>query len=74
MSDRIEALLEERRGYLTSGKKDRAAQVDAVLADLGVGVKKVAPVGDADIEAPESHSTPAVETAVKRGPSRPRKS
>jgi hypothetical protein len=34
----IEGLLEERRGYVVQGKKDRVAQVDEVLATFGVAV------------------------------------
>jgi len=33
--DKIQALLREKQGYLASGKDDRAAQVDAALAELG---------------------------------------
>lgn len=34
----IEALLEERRGYVVRGRLDRVAQVDQALAALGVHV------------------------------------
>jgi len=43
MSDIIEALLEERRGYEVRGRKDRVAEVDKALADAGhKPVKKAA--------------------------------
>jgi hypothetical protein len=35
MKNQIEALLAEKDGYLRRGLKDRAKQVDAVLAELG---------------------------------------
>jgi hypothetical protein len=55
MSDAyIAALLEERRGYLVRGLKDRAAEVDAELARVG---HKSAPVESAD-------APPAAERAV----------
>lgn len=38
----IEALLIEREGYVRRGKKDRVAQVDAILASLGHGVESAA--------------------------------
>ena len=63
----IEALLEERRGYVVRGLKDRVAQVDAEIERLG-GVK----VAD-EPEVEEAVSPAVVETAVKRGPGRPRK-
>lgn len=34
----IEGLLDERRGYVVWGRKDRVAEVDAVLAKFGVAV------------------------------------
>lgn len=51
MSD-VQALLIERDGYVQRGLKDRAAQVDAVLARMGFGGK------------PALESTPVVEAAV----------
>jgi hypothetical protein len=48
MSLTVESLLEERRGYLLRGLKDRVAQVDAQIRLLGgVEVETVvsAPVG-----------------------------
>lgn len=56
----IEALMEERRGYVMRGLRDRVAQVDAALAALG--------------HAPEIETTAAepAETAARR-PGRPRK-
>jgi hypothetical protein len=66
----IDALLEERRGYVVRGLTDRIAQVDKALAAAGYKATKAEP----EIEAPEAHDDPAVETAVKRGPGRPRKS
>ncbi len=35
MSDYVEALKLEREGYVRRGLKDRVAQVDAILRDLG---------------------------------------
>ena len=55
----IEALLRERAGYLSRGQTDRAAQVARVLKEMGVGIEDA-------VNEPE-------ETAVKRGPGRPRK-
>ncbi len=40
----IEALLVEKEGYIRRGLKDRAKQVDDVLASLGYTVKEVARV------------------------------
>ena len=34
----VDALLEERAGYVRRGRRDRVAQVDAVLAGYGVAV------------------------------------
>jgi hypothetical protein len=67
MSDSyVAALLAERDAYITRGRRDRAAQVDAELARFGVVV-----------DAPQTaDATPAAETAdapVKRKPGRPRK-
>lgn len=59
----INALIEERRGYVVRGLKDRVAQVDALL-----GQADYAP---APIE--EAANPVEAETAVKRGPGRPRK-
>jgi hypothetical protein len=42
MKNQIESLLAEKDGYLRRGLKDRAKQVDDVLASLGVAVKEVA--------------------------------
>ncbi len=63
----IDALLRERHGYVVAGKKDRAAQVDAVLAVEGAGKPVAEPVIETAAEPV------AVETAVKRAPGRPRK-
>ena len=60
----IDALLRERHGYVVSGKADRVAQVDKALGNV-----RPKPV---ELESAED-STP-VESAVKRGPGRPRKS
>jgi len=47
MSDsRVEALLNERAGYVATGRKDRVAQVDAELAAFGVAVDS-----DPEVEA-----------------------
>ena len=61
----IEALLEERRGYVVRGLKDRVAQVDAQIEALG-GVK----VAD-DPEVEEAVDPTAVETTAGRGRKRP---
>ena len=43
MNDKmIEALLEERRGYVMRGKKDRVKAVDDALLALGYKVKEAA--------------------------------
>ena len=63
MSD-VQALLIERDGYVQRGLKDRAAQVDAVLARMGFGgTPKPAPVPvvEAAVAAP-------AETAVAPKP------
>jgi hypothetical protein len=44
----IEALLIEREGYLRRGRKDRVAQVDAVLASMGYGVESATVEPDAE--------------------------
>ena len=54
MSGDIEALLREREGYLRRGRADRVAQVDAVLATVGLAV------ADEPLADPEP---PAIETA-----------
>ena len=54
----VEALLEERRGYVVRGLSNRVAQVDEQLKALGFAVT------DDDIET----------TETRRGPGRPRKS
>ena len=59
----IDALLRERHGYEVAGKKDRAAQVDAVL-----GVKQVERA-----DRPTEVETAVAPAPVKRGPGRPRK-
>ena len=47
----IEGLLNERRGYLVRGKKDRVAAVDAQLKELGYENKEVsAPIEVATVE------------------------
>lgn len=61
MSD-VQALLIERDGYVQRGLKDRAAQVDAVLARMGFsGTPKPAPVVEAAVVAP-------AETAIASKP------
>lgn len=55
----IEALLNERAGYLARGRKDRAAEVAAELKRLGVAVE-------------DASASPEVETA-DAAPKRPRK-
>lgn len=66
----IAALLEERRGYVLRGLRDRVAQVDAEIERLG-GVKVVD--GPVDVPVEEAVDPVEVEMAVKRGPGRPRK-
>jgi len=61
---RVDALLREREGYVKRGLANRVAQVDAELARFGVAVE---PATEAAAD------TEVVETAVKRGPGRPRK-
>ena len=63
----INALIEERRGYVVRGLKDRVAQVDALLGQADYVPAPEAPA----IE--EAANPVEVETAVKRGPGRPRK-
>jgi hypothetical protein len=50
VSQNVKSLLEERRGYVARGLKDRIAQVDAQLARLGFVVE-------------DEPAAPAVETA-----------
>jgi len=51
----IDALLEERRGYVVRGKKERLAAVDEQLRQLGYpsGSVKEAPVEVAAVESSE---------------------
>ena len=58
----VAALLEERRGYVARGAKDRVAQVDAALKAYGIEVDN-APVVEAAVAA-------EVETAVPAKPKR----
>lgn len=57
MSD-MEALLEERRGYVMRGLKDRVAQVDAAIKALGgvvvADVPEVAVEIDAELETADA--------------------
>lgn len=65
----IEALLEERRGYVVRNLPDRVAQVDAEIHRLGGVV-----VGDEPVVETASVADESVETAAfKRSPGRPRK-
>lgn len=48
MSD-VDALLRERDGLVARGLKGRVAQVDAVLATMGIGVTDDAPVIEATV-------------------------
>lgn len=57
---RVDALLREREGYVKRNLPDRVAQVDAELVRHGHIIE------EATEQAP-------VETAVRRGPGRPRK-
>ena len=66
----IDALLEERRGYVVRNLPDRVAQVDAEIERLG-GVK-VADDSPEIEEAVADHGDAETAT-VKRGPGRPRK-
>lgn len=66
----INALLEERRGYVVRGLKDRVAQVDEQLRSRGgISVEEAPAVETA--EAPQVEV--AAESVGKRGPGRPRK-
>lgn len=68
--DEIDALLRERHGYEVTGRKDRVAQVDAVL---GVSAPKAAPVVER-ADRPVVVETAVADEPSKRGPGRPRKS
>ena len=46
--DRAEALIEERRGYLVRGLRNRVAQIDAELARLGIAVTEEMPIETGD--------------------------
>lgn len=71
MSVTIEALLEERRGYVVRGLTARIAAVDAEIARLGGRVR----VADEPVVETASFDAQAAESAAfKRGPGRPRKS
>lgn len=62
-SDRIiEALLAERKGYERRGLTDRVAEVDAMLARLGVFT-----------ETETATAQPQVETAARKKPLRRKK-
>lgn len=45
----INALLEERRGYLLRGKIERVRDVDAELARLGYGIEEVSTAPETDV-------------------------
>lgn len=62
----LQALLEERRGYLVKGQKDRAAEVDVEIAKLGVAV---ADDGDplTDDEAPSGDDLETTDGAPAKG-------
>jgi hypothetical protein len=62
MSD-VNALLEERRGYVLRGLKDRVTQVDVALEAFGVKVD----------DAPVETTAAAPQENARRGPGRPRK-
>jgi hypothetical protein len=61
----IDALLEERRGYVVRNLPERIAAVDAELARLGYAADP--PVVETATVAPAENA------AIKRGPGRPRK-
>lgn len=61
-SSTVQALLLERIGYLRRGRLDRVAQVDALLADLGIGV-----------ETETASVEPQIETASRKKPLRRKK-
>lgn len=63
MSD-VTALLNERESYVRRGLKARVAQVDAVLASMGIGVGDSPPC-EAAVEA-------APETAMQAAPVKPK--
>lgn len=65
----IDALLEERRGYVVRNLPDRVAQVDAEIERLG-GVKVD---DDPTIEEAVADHGDAETATIKRGPDRPRK-
>lgn len=58
----VDALKREREHYARTGRKDRAAAVDAELAKLGAKAKtpepEAAPVETAAAEAPETAARP----------------
>lgn len=55
----INALLEERRGYLLRGKIERVRDVDAELARLGYAVEEVSTAPETDVvPAPGRADTP----------------
>lgn len=62
----IDALLDERRGYVVRNLPERIAAVDAELARLGHKPDDEPAVETATV-------APAENAAIKRGPGRPRK-
>ncbi len=72
MTITVEALLEERRGYVLRGLTDRVAQVDAEIERLsGVVVEDVATeLGGTDVaelETAEASPDSEIETTAGRG-------
>jgi hypothetical protein len=65
----IEALLEERRGYVVRGLNDRVAQVDAEIERLSGAKVAADPTPELDVE--EATDPTAVETTAGRGRKRP---
>lgn len=65
MSSIVQALLEERAGYVARGRKDRIAQVDEQLKHFGISVDEPA----REVAAVE----PDVEKAVTKQVARKRK-
>lgn len=62
----VEALLEERRGYVARGLKDRIAAVDAQLKLHGVAVDDK-PVREAAVIEPEAERAAAPKPRPRKG-------
>ena len=64
MSSIVQALLEERAGYLARGRMDRVAQVDAQLKHYGIEVEK--PKREVAAVEPETEKAVTKQVARKR--------